>query len=103
MDLYQKRNKLKTLIKSYLNNQRALEDLQRFAWEIIAYFNKTNKNLLPSIYDFEKECWYAIWQIQHLADQEHEKAGITRQALLEALDFLEKREKIPETFNGLRP
>lgn len=62
---------LKQVIKKYFQNKSTVHDLYAFAWEKIDYFSK--KINLPS-YDenIEGEFWYAIWQIQHLADSQHE-------------------------------
>jgi hypothetical protein len=103
MNLTAKKNELMTLISKYLKNQADLESLLQFSWEIIDYFSKGKKSELPCYQNFEKEFWYAIWQIQHLADEEHEKVGITDKILLEALEFLEKKKKIPDAFTGTRP
>lgn len=102
MNLIEKKNELIKLISKYLNNQATLGELQEFAWEIIEYFSN-KKNELPARQDFEKEFWYTIWQIQHLADEAHEKKGITKQVFVDALDYLKKNKKIPATYIGLRP
>jgi len=80
-----------------------LNNLQRFSWEIIEYFSKKEITELPPFQDFEKEFWYAIWQIQHLADEEHEKEGLTRKIFIDALDYLQKKKRIPEVYIGMRP
>ncbi len=103
MNLVEKKNELIDLLSKYLKNQATLENLQEFSWEIIEYFSKGKKNELPGFQNFEKEFWYTIWQIQHLADEEHEKDGITKKVLLESLDYLEKKKKIPDSFVGIRP
>jgi hypothetical protein len=38
-----------------------------------------------------------------LADEEHEKDGITKKTLSDALDYLKEKKKIPEDFVGIRP
>jgi hypothetical protein len=79
MNLVEKKKELIELISKYLENKATLKDLQEFSWEIIDYFNARKKNELSPYQDFEKEFWYTIWQIQHLADEEHEKEGITKE------------------------
>jgi hypothetical protein len=103
MNLSTKRIELIKIIFKYLDNKCDLETLQDFSWEIIEYFNRTNKLELPPYQEFEKEFWYTIWQIQHLADNEHESEGFTKKILAEALEYLQKKKKIPDNFVGIRP
>jgi len=103
MNLFEKKAELIKFISKYLENKSSVENLQKFSWEIIDYFSKTKKDELPPYEDFEREFWYTIWQIQHLVDEEHEKEGVTKKNLLDALDYLKKRKKMPENFIGLRP
>lgn len=103
MDLIKKKHELIILISKYLENEASLEDLQKFSWEMIDYFGKNKKSELPPYQSFEKEFWYTIWQIQHLADEEHEKEGITKRVLQEALEFLKENKKFPNIFTGTRP
>lgn len=103
MNLSAKRNELIILISGYLNNQYTLTSLQKFAWDIIDYFNVNKKTELPPYQSFEKEFWYAIWQIQHLADEEHEHEGVTKKVLTEALEYLQKKKNIPNDYEGKRP
>jgi len=102
MDIVEQKIVLTELISKYLENKTSLETLQKFSWEMIEFFSD-KKNKLPPYHDFEKELWYAIWQIQHLADEEHEKEGMTTKVLSEALDYLKSKKKIPEAFVGTRP
>ena|SRR3990167_4779801 len=103
MNLFNERIFLINQIENYLNNKCSLESVRAFAWDIIAYFSNTNKEQLPEHQDFEKEFWYTIWEIQHLGDQDHENDGLTKKILSEALQYLNKQKKIPESFIGLRP
>ncbi|MGE5196270.1 MAG: hypothetical protein ACM3JI_02945 [Anaerolineae bacterium] len=103
MNLVEKKKELIGLIMKFLKKRISLKDIQKFSWEMIEYFNKTKKTELPPYQDFEKELWYTIWQIQHLADEEHEREGVTRKILSDALDYLQKKKKFPENFIGKRP
>lgn len=103
MDLLEKKNELIILIFDHCENRTSLEDLQKFAWDIIDYFNKSKKTDLPIYQKFENELWYTIWQIQHLADEEHENDGVTKKTLLEALDYLKGNKEFPKTCSGTRP
>ena len=90
-------------IEKYLKDEISLENIREFAWNIIEYFSKTKKTELPEYQDFEKEFWYAIWEIQHLGDENHEESGITKKTLSEALDYLNKNREIPDEYIGRRP
>lgn len=103
MNLTEKKAALISLISEYLKKRIPLENLQEFSWEIITYFNKNDKSHLPPDENFEKEFWYTIWQIQHLADEEHESKEVTQKTLIEALEYLKGIKKIPKNFIGLRP
>ena len=103
MNLSEKKDELIQLISGYLGNEVSLEQLQKFSWEIVGYFSKRKKNELPPHQDFEKEFWYTLWQVQHLADEQHEKEGITKKVLMDALDYLQKKKRLPQDFIGKRP
>jgi hypothetical protein len=103
MDLIEKKNELIELITKYLEKNVSTEQLQTFSWSVINYFSKYKKDQLPQYQKFEKEFWYAIWEIQHLADEEHENEGVTIRILKEALEFLKESKKIPDEYAGRRP
>ena len=60
-------------LEGYLNGTVSLKVMRDFSWNMIEYFSKCKKTDLPVPQDFEKELWYAIWEIQHLADEAHEE------------------------------
>lgn len=93
MDTELLRKQLIILMNEYITGRTKLQELYNFAFDIIDYFTETDKELLPPYKENEKEFWYAIWQIQHLADLEHEKEGIAIKELSKALDFLEGKKK----------
>lgn len=97
------KEKLSNLIKSYLEKKSTCEDLNRYAWEKIDYFSSNVNELSPYDEEKEGEYWYAIWQIQHLADSEHEKEGILQAELLNIMEYLEKKKTLPKKFYGKRP
>ena len=90
-------------LEGYLNGKISLKVMRDFSWNMIEYFSKCKKTELPAPQDFEKELWYAIWEIQHLADEAHEEEDVTRKTLTEALEYLKKTKKIPESYEGIRP
>jgi len=91
MNIYNTKLMLISNIENYLNSEISLEGLREFAWSIIEHFSKTTKTELPDYQDFEKAFWYAIWEIQHLGDENHDESGITKKTLVEALDYLKKK------------
>lgn len=103
MDFQQKKIELIKLIKNYLLKKASLKELQNFAAEIIDYFTDTPNNQLPSHQNFEKEFWYTIWQIQHIADVEHEKENVTTKELFKALEYLSGKTSMPTDCIGKRP
>jgi len=100
MDLVMKKAELIKLIETYLNQRCSLLALQNFVWEVIDYY-KNNKHI-----DYEKEdevFWYAIWQIQHIADDGHEKHGMATRELTSILSYLTGNKKMPSGCSGIRP
>jgi len=77
MNLKEEKKHLIDLLKNYLNGNIKLEVLKDFTWEIIEYFSDKNKEF-PSWNNYENVFWYAIWQIQHLAEENEE---ITKESL----------------------
>lgn len=103
MKIPQLRDNLINLISLYLKGESSLDELNTFAWKVINYFSDKAKNDLPPIEDFEREFWYAIWQIQHLADSSHENEGLTKKEFERVLEFLKNEKKLPEQYYGSRP
>jgi hypothetical protein len=103
MNLSNKKKDLMNLVSKYINNECSLDELNNFSWEVIGYFNGANKTKLPPCQDNENEFWYTIWEIQHLADSEHEKDGTTKRVLSEALSYLKKERPLPRNYKGNRP
>ncbi len=103
MNLQSKKKELIDLLRNYLSGKATLIELNSFANDVIDYFTVTEKNQLPLSQRFEKEFWYVIWQIQHLADVEHENVGVTAREFSKALDYLEGKKKMPDNFVGKRP
>ncbi len=103
MNMKTEKEKLKDLIQSYLEKKSTCEDLNRYAWEKIDYFSSNENKIPPYDEENEGEYWYAIWQIQHLADSEHEKDGILQAELSNIMEYFEKKKPLPRNFYGKRP
>lgn len=103
MDLYKEKEDLIKLIELFLTNQSTARQLIDFSWRVIDYFSNTSSNKLPKYESFEKEFWFAIWQIQHLCDETHIADKVTKNTLKEALSFLKKERVIPDNYIGKRP
>lgn len=103
MNLFTKKEELIELINSYLNDNASCRELQEFAWEIIDNFSSKDTSELPTQQPFEREFWFSIWQITHLADEEHEQDGLTKKELTKALSYLKNESKLPNNYFGERP
>ena len=103
IDLEEKYEELKKLISQYLSGQIQHDAICNFAWEIINYFEDKDKSKEITIQKFEPEFWFAIWQIQHVSDEEHWNEGITHRYLQQALDYLKKDKILPKESIGSRP
>ncbi len=103
MKIEKEKLELKKLIKNYIQNKASLDDLNQFAWNKIDYF-ATNKDVLPPYEENDEgEFWYAIWQIQHLVGEDHQKDEILKNELNNILDFFNKKKPLPKSNYGKRP
>lgn len=103
VDVEEKKRELIDLITGYLAKNVTTQELLEFVWSVIDFFTFTSKKSLPKDQQNEKEFWYAIWEIQHLADTGHELDGVTEKTLKDALDYLKGIKKMPNDFIGKRP
>lgn len=93
MNFNDKKLELASLIQLFLKNKKSIQDLQSYAWNSIDEFYENN----------EKVFWYAIWQIQHLASEDHLKDGTLKRELEETLKYLLNQEPFPRSFTGEYP
>ena len=103
MDLKAKFQEMLQLLVGYIAGRVSCAELQSFAWEVIDYFTDTARGELPAEEEFERAFWYAIWQTQHLCDDEHEDEGVTRRELENALAYMKGEAEMPEECVGRRP
>lgn len=103
MELKNKKNQLIDMLSLYLRGKKSLDEVNSFAWEVINHFSTQDKKKLPPVEDFEKEFWYAIWQIQFIADSTHENEGVTKREFERILGFMKKERELPSQFYGSRP
>lgn len=103
MNLETKKLELISLLHKYLDKNISYEKLSDFAWDVVDSFSNKKKQSVLKQETFEKEFWFSIWQIIHLADYEHEQDGVTKKELTKALNFLEHIEEIPMNCIGERP
>lgn len=103
LEFKQLEKKLEGLLMAYVEKEIDWVDLSSFSWEMIDLFS-TNKNGLPK-YDAscEKVFWYAIWELQHLADSEHHGDGSLERAVCNILIYLKNPQKMPSSCFGNRP
>ena len=104
MNLEKKKKNLTTILENYLSGNSSLAEIRNFSWEVINYFTiNKNTDQLPQKESFENIFWYAIWELQHLADEEHEKDGVLGKQITEILTYLKKEKELPEECFGRRP
>ena len=103
MNLSEKYQELIVLLTQFISGTVAADVLQTFAWEIIDFFSTTDKSDLPPEEEFEKVFWYVVWEVQHLATEDHLEDGSALQGLEEALAFLKGDRSLPEEYIGRRP
>ncbi|MDA3798969.1 MAG: hypothetical protein PF692_07805 [Kiritimatiellae bacterium] len=100
MNLFNKLNELVSLLQRYLSGEVSIEALNEFVWEVIDFFDKSNSNDLPKQCEFEREFWYAVWQIQHLVGEEEK---LVRKEITEMLGYLTNENTMPKEYEGRRP
>ena len=103
IDIEAEKKKLISVIEGFLARRISSQVLTEFAWEVIDRFTSIASDQLPPEKPDEKAFWYAIWQIQHMSDNEHIVEGVTKKALDEALEFLKNTKSIPTNYLGSRP
>ncbi|NGX39881.1 MAG: hypothetical protein KR126chlam1_01218 [Chlamydiae bacterium] len=103
MNMEKEKTDLKKIIYGYFQKTVSLEDLNAYAWEKIQDYSKCKASLPEYDEKLEGEYWYAIWQIQHLADSEHLDDGLLQQKLLDILAIFDKKKSLPRKFYGKRP
>ena len=102
MDLHEENARLVELLGRYLEGVVDHREMSEFAWRVIDYFSSRDVSELPPVQPFEQEFWHAIWEIQHLADEEHWKDGVTQRTLAEALAYLKGDKPMPAEYRCFR-
>lgn len=102
-DIAEERMRLIYLLEEYLAGAVDAQQLSEYAWSIIDYFTEQPEIHLPQYSDAERDFWYAIWLVQHLADEEHIRLASTRNDFEEALQMLKGSKPIPAHYIGRRP
>ncbi len=103
MNIIEEKQKLSRLLKQYLNNEIDHCVINNYVWDIIEYFTDTPAKELPKVTLDEKSFWYAIWEVQHLADSEHIECNSIQEDLKEALAILNNVKPMPTEYIGKRP
>ena len=89
-------------IKSYLDAKITHQDMREFVDKIFDDWDNLQCDKTIDEVKGESSFWYALWTIQHLADEEHWKDGITKPELIKCLGFIEKGH-LPDGYIGRRP
>ena len=90
------------LIKDFLNKNKKLYVLQEYAWKNIDEY--LARNQIEEIIDADTPVfWFAIWQLHHLADEEHLRDGTLERNLKQTLQYLLNQSPMPPNAYGLPP
>lgn len=103
MNVKKETKSLKSIITLYLLGEASLSDLNLFAWSKIDYYTTHKEPLSFSEEKEEGPFWYAIWQIQHLGDEDHESDGTLKKELLSILEFIDNEKLLSKIHYGKRP
>lgn len=90
------------LIECFLAGKKTIQELQDCAWNVIDELSKENTTDASKDID-SKVFWFAIWQIQHLASEEHLQDGTLQRELKKTLKYLLNPTSMPANTYGLPP
>ncbi len=102
MKVYKKTIELIDLLNAYIKNEANYQTLHEFSWDVIEKYVEKDSDKAP-LSNQEKIFWHSIWQLQHLADKEHENDGTLKREAIELLGYLSGRKQIPAELVGKRP
>lgn len=102
MDFKKKKVELTNIIQLYLKNEKKLQELQDYSWEVIDEFSDKDQTDTAAD-EAQSAFWFAIWQIQHLASEEHKKDGTLERELKLTLEYLQNQRPMPPGTYGLPP
>ena len=71
MDLVKKKYELIDMLENLLFSKITAVEISTFVWDIIDYYTDLKKEITLPVSIDEQIFWYAIWQIQHFADDNH--------------------------------
>ena len=71
MNLNDRKSELASLIDLFLKNKKSIQALQAYAWHVIDEFSDSEIAKSSKCEIGENVFWYAIWQVQHLASEDH--------------------------------
>ena len=100
---YKKKEELTSALEKFLDGNLSCGYMQEFTWDIIDHFSSSDKRKLPKEENFERVFWYAIWQVQHLATEDHISDGSAKVELKETLAYLRGELNLPDEYIGRRP
>ena len=103
MDFNKKKGEAAKVIQLFLDKKATLQELQEYSWKIIDEFSNKNEENIPVHQEEESVFWFAIWQLQHLAGEEHLKDGTLERELRITLKYLLNQIPMPVGTYGLRP
>ena len=103
MNIAKKTNQLISLLDKFLKGKITSDTLVAFVWEIIDFFTETPKNDLPPEVPIENIFWYAVWEIQHLSDDEHMSNESCQSQMRDILAYLRRDKQLPSKYRGKRP
>jgi hypothetical protein len=103
MNIQEKLQELIELLLGFFAGTHSADNLQDFAWEVIDFYSRSPRESLPPINGDENVFWYAVWQIQHLATEDHLSDGSATADLTAVLKYLRGDEELPKEFFGSRP
>lgn len=102
MNYKKKRKEASKVIEHYLSKKKTMQELYDYSWKEIYEFSSENQHEQLMNED-GSVFWFAIWQIQHLASEEHFKDGSLKRELKQTLKYLLDQTPLPQGVYGLPP
>ena len=91
-------------LKIYLKQEWTHNEMRNYLWKIIDEWNQIpDADKQVPISSKEQMIWFVVWNIIHIADEEHWNDGITGNEIKNCIDFLEMKQEFPKDYLARRP
>ena len=94
--------KLKQKIEEYSESKLTHEEMQKYIDNIFDLWDNLDCDKTVETSKEEEIFWHTVWTIQHVADEEHFKDGITQKEIANCMTYF-KNGTLPKGYVARRP